>query len=55
MSRSNFDKPFYTVELCCGYPKPDTFVRENPKIGRNDPCPVWPSRVALGEEGVNGK
>ena len=30
----------------------------NNKCLRNDqknPCPVWPSRVALGEEGVNGK
>ena len=26
-------------------------LRNNPK----NPCPVWPSRVALGEEGVNGK
>ena len=30
----------------------------NNKCLRNDqknPCPVWPSRVALGEEGVNGE
>lgn len=32
-----------TVELC-KYPKPDTYIRENPKIGRNDPCPCGSGR-----------
>ena len=35
--------PYGTVELC-KYPKPDTFVREDPKIGRNDPCPCGSGR-----------
>lgn len=37
-------EPYGTVELGCGYPEPDTYVRENPKIGRNDPCPCGSGR-----------
>lgn len=36
--------PYSTIEPYCGYPEPDTYVRENPKIGRNDPCPCGSGR-----------